>query len=262
MINKPKISITVGIDLSMNCTGLVLAAYEDTDAIQYHGDDPEPEPEPVVNSTKKPSARKRKAKKLPFRYKSRKLVEEKYYVVVPHEPKASKKQKYSRSCEVVNYNRLYDDDDSDYSKTDINKILSAGRLAMSIRKIVKSFILKYDVVQCECKMEGSVMASSFKKHQSRLNDLTAFNSIVKFMLVSSKEFSKISIMAPTSLKKAATGTGSAKKERMEEEFLKIKKDKFDFTGKIDDIIDAWFLATCLVDDKDWFVKEQSTIALT
>ena len=242
----------VGIDLSMNASGLSIVLVEDENEIINNWTATNPEPEPLTPEQIAKIAKRKRKPKEPFVFKSNKVIDQKFYLLVPNEPSSSKK--YSTSCTVVNYGRLYDDSEI-YAITDMSKIASAGRLANHIRKIVISNMEAYNVKECIVRMEGSVMATSFSKKHSRLNDLTAFNSIVKLMLLSTPAFKRIGIVSPAALKKRATGSGAAKKEGMIASFKELHGDNFDYRGKIDDIVDSWFLATCILEDEDMYDKE-------
>lgn len=244
--------MSVGIDLSMNATGLSVVISKNNSNIVKNYTASNPEPEPLTAEEQAKLAKRKRKPKEKFVFKSKEIVNEKFYLIVPKEPKSAKK--FSATVEVVSYNREYDDTDN-YALTDMAKIHSAQKLASTIKKLVKYNLNKYNLQKCEVKIEGSLMASSFSKRTSRLNDLTAFNSIVKLMLLSSPEFSRIGIVAPRSLKQLATGSGAAKKEQMIEQFAELKAGSgFDIKGKIDDVVDAWFLASCIIDDADYYTK--------
>lgn len=215
------IKIIAGVDLSMNSSGLSILVYDESKGFT--------EKEYTICGESK-------AKKRTYKMNHPSVIECKFYQILSDEAKGSN---FSRNVKVTNYKREFGKET--YSHEDLNKIISATRLASKIKELIKKTMEKYDVESCEVRMEGSVMSFSFKNTQSRLNDLTAFNSIVKMMLVSSPEFHTINIIAPTALKKQSTGNGKAKKEDMQEAFLRIFP-KFEIKGKIDDVIDAFFLS--------------------
>lgn len=189
----------IGIDLSINSTGLVILNYEDDV-----------------------------------------LIKEIFYRIIPEELLTSGKK--NSSLHTKTYKKNYDK--SNYSSEDLTKVMAAARLGSKIKEFIDLNHKLFGAEYTEVRLEGSVMATSFRSHQARLNDLTAFNTMNKFMLLSSiKYLNTVYVIAPTSLKKLAVGKGNAKKELMIEKFFEIKP-KFDTLGKMDDVVDAYFLGVC------------------
>ena len=243
--------MTVGIDLSMNASGIAVVITENCKDVISNYTVSNPKPLPLSEEELAKIAKRKRKPKEQFVFKSNKILHDHYYLLVSNDPKSPKK--YSRSVEVMSYGREYDESDT-YAITDMSKILSAKKLAGMIKRIIIANMKKYHVDECTVKMEGSVMASSFSKQKAKLNDLTAFNSIIKLMLITTPEISKIGIIAPTELKKLATGAGNAKKEQMIAAFKELKEDRFDYNGKIDDVVDAWYLASCVINEDNYYDK--------
>lgn len=230
------IKIQAGIDLSMNSIGLTIVVI-----------DTEKEGTTFIGEKEKTPTGKEKKGAVEFTYKIPYIIDESYIQIISEEPKGHKG--YSPSVNVTHYQRNFSNEN--YSVSEMNKILSASRLASKIKEIIKKFMDKYETEFAEVRMEGSVMSFGFRT--GKMNDLTAFNAITKMMLVNSKEFNVIHIIPPTSLKKYATGKGNSKKEKMIESFLKLRPD-FVKQGKIDDVVDAWFLATVDLDESESYKK--------
>lgn len=228
-------TVRVGIDASMRSTGLVIAVVnpEVTDCKHYDYVD--------AKGTNKKRV-----------FKCSQIEAIKYYRIVSNEPKSAKS--LSKTIQHVPYYREKDEF-ATYAEEDVYKIQSADKLASLILKLVRQFCDEHDCKDAiiDARIEGSVMATSFKNRQSRLNDLTAFNTIIKLMIIKSQDFDMLHIVPPTTLKKEATGSGKAKKDDMEYHFKFFNED-FDYTGKVDDVIDAWFLALCNFNIADAFVK--------
>lgn len=226
--------LKVGIDASINSTGVVIALVNT-----------------VASNVWKYACPNKTTKQHTFEFNE--LAAIKFYRIVSSEPKSSKS--LSKNVRHISYYRDKDKFAS-YAEEDIYKIQSADKLAKVILKLVIDFCNEHNCndVIVDARIEGSVMATSFRNKQSRLNDLTAFNTIIKLMLLKSDKFDIIHIVPPTTLKKIATGSGRAKKEDMEYSF-KIMNDDFDYTGKVDDVIDAWFLALSKFDISEAYVKD-------
>jgi Holliday junction resolvasome RuvABC endonuclease subunit len=170
----------------------------------------------------------------------------KFYQIVPAQ------SPHSASISQVVYKRDWRKDN--YSYEDLAKIISATRLSLKINDILKRLKDTYSIDSFDVRIEGSIMSQGFKKQQSRVNDLTVFNSNVKLMLINNKTVSRICVVSPTSLKKWATGKGNSKKDAIVLKFVE-QFPEFDKIGKIDDIADSYFLAKQDVLDEHCFVKQ-------
>ncbi len=145
--------------------------------------------------------------------------------------------KHSKNTQVHIYNRKYNKET--YSEENISKVISAEKLAITIKNIIQDYIRPYPNPELHIIIEGGAFGSFGGK--SRLADMTIFSAIVKRKMLTIKPFPTITIIPPTSLKKYATGKGNSKKQAMEDAFILLNPD-YDMTGKNDDVIDAYFLA--------------------
>lgn len=170
------------------------------------------------------------------------------------------KVKHSASVRLLTYDKCYIKDAS-YTHEDLTKILAADNLALIVYKLMHDVARQYKVTAFDARQEGSIMAGSFKKKQSRLNDLTVFNAAMKRMLLKCKLVKCIAVVAPSSLKKYATGKGNANKDAVELAFYDKNPDfhrplnaKGENATKNDDIADAWHLANADIDESQKLYK--------
>ncbi len=159
--------------------------------------------------------------------------------------------KSSADVQLLTYTR--DQRSDNYSYSDLATVNSATSLAKRIWNLISELQKIYKFSEVDARIEGSIMSQGFKRHQAKVNDLTVFNSSIKRMLINHELVKSITIVAPATLKKWATGKGNAKKEQIVEAFLK-EFPKFDQTGKIDDVADSYYLAKAQVDDSQKYVK--------
>lgn len=166
-----------------------------------------------------------------------------YYLLVPSFGD-KKPPKCSSSATLITYDRVWETKESTYSEQDIFKILSATNQAKTIVELISQQLEKVSRdTKISCRIEGSLMSSSFKSGMSRLNDLIAFGSVMRYELIKSGLIHEFKIIPPKTLKKLATGNGNAKKGDMILKHQEVFADQmFDYSGKHDDIIDAFWLA--------------------
>lgn len=196
---------TVGIDVSMNSTGLTFITYNDLD-------------ERIL----------------------------KFIRIAP-----STDGKQTSSARLVTYVRDYRK--LNYSHQDLATVNSAKTLASTVSRLITEFCQTYKIEQIDARIEGSIMSKGFKKHEAKVNDLTVFNGTMKLMLLSNKFVNAISVIAPGSLKKYATGKGNCTKDKIVAQF-KLEFPDFDCTGKIDDIADSYYLASAKHPEKLKYFK--------
>lgn len=147
--------------------------------------------------------------------------------------------KVKHSDSVVNcvYKRIWSNTD-DFSKDEQNRVRSSHNLFVAIYHYLKMHCRNYDIWNVA--IEGQVM-SGFSSHQKfHLTDLVKLVSILEYNFMRLENV-KLNIFPPTSVKKYFTADGKAKKEKMIEEFKSRFGDTFDYTGKIDDVVDAYAL---------------------
>ena len=147
-------------------------------------------------------------------------------------------EKHSLSAELVTYERVYSDTD-DFTINELNRIRDAKSLASKIRELVKKYC---GTTPCEIRIEAPLMTGFMKgsKRFRNSNDMVIVNKIVTMYLMD-RPLTTFKILPATKIKKAFTGKGNGKKEKMIEEFFK-RLPNFDNTGKVDDLIDAYALA--------------------
>jgi hypothetical protein len=185
------------------------------------------------------------------------IVETDYYLIVPRNQAVTEvsneftatgrrrkkpKKMFSDSATILKYDRYYQTKESTYSQQDIYKIMSAEKLAeLIVNKIEDKIADNPELTKVSCRIEGALM-SSFSGATGRVNDLVAFSSVMKYCLIKANILSELSIVLPKTLKRLATGNGAAKKTQL----IVVHKEKyghdtFDYSGKIDDLIDAFML---------------------
>lgn len=150
------------------------------------------------------------------------------------------KEKHSASIHFDTYHREYSDTD-DYSLNELNRIIDAESLARKVREIIRKYVPKTE--KCYIRIEGPMnmafVRASMKYHNG--NDMVVINKMVTFFLMK-MENTEILILPITKIKKSFCGKGNGKKELMIQRFKELFPD-FDYTGKYDDIVDAYALAT-------------------
>lgn len=148
--------------------------------------------------------------------------------------------KHSTTVVFKVYNRVWSNT-NDFSTDEINRMKSAHNLFIEIKNIIAMHSTTVDEVHVS--IEGSVMSGFGAKKLMRLTDILCLNSILKYNFL--RLGVKLFIFPPTTVKKRFTGNGRAKKEDMISKFQTIFKDNFDYTGKIDDIVDSYALSTLI-----------------
>ena len=143
------------------------------------------------------------------------------------------------STSVVNcvYSRIWSNTD-DFSRDEQNRVRSAHNLFVAIYHYLSIHCKNYDIWNVA--IEGQVMSGFSSKQKFRLTDLVKLVSILEYNLMKLKNV-KLAIFPPTSVKKYFTANGKADKDMMINEFKLRFGYRFDYTGKIDDVIDAYAL---------------------
>ena len=172
------------------------------------------------------------------------IVETKYFLIVPWSKKIPA---CPSTAELIIYQRFWETKASTNSQSDLYKIISAEQLALEINKVINDFINNgnYEAfTEISCRIEGAIMASSKFTPQGRLNDLLLSQTIFKYLIMRDGLVTEFKIIPPKSLKKLATGNGNCKKITMTTTHQeKFADHNFDYeTGKIDDLMDAFWLA--------------------
>lgn len=130
-----------------------------------------------------------------------------------------------------------------YSYDDLQKIDNGAYLGKNIISIISDQMQMTAATDIIIHMEGSIMSGGFKNKTSRVNDLVAYGTMVKFMLIAAGYRSKLHIIAPGTLKKSFTGKGNCGKDKMLEKFYELVPEYDHSVGKNDDIADAFALAS-------------------
>lgn len=172
-----------------------------------------------------------------FKNKNKEQLLNVFYNIIPQE--LLTKGKKNKDIITTTYVKDYDKDS--YSSEDLSKVMSGYRLGKKINELINENIEKFKPSVISARMEGSLLSTRFSAHQSRLNDLTCYNSITKLSLLSNIKIKTFFIIPPTTLKKYAVGKGNAKKDAIIEQFF-TEFPNFDTIGKLDDIADAYYLA--------------------
>lgn len=227
----------VGLDLSINSIGLVMIIVDETKETTDYS---------FVLPQKETKSKKPQKEKI-FIFKKPHIIDEKFVNIISTEPKSAKS--YSQTTQIIHYDRVIDE--STYSKSDMSKIISSKTLASRIKEIILKYATKHNIDDIDVRVEGISMG--FGKQQGRLVDLTMFVSITKLMLLGVPQIKTIDVVPPKSLKLMACGIGNADKKPLEDVF-KVINPQFHIKGKIDDVIDAWFLATIQIDNNTSFKK--------
>ena len=145
--------------------------------------------------------------------------------------------KHSSSVIYCQYQRVWSNT-NDFSRNEQNLVRSAHNLFVSIYHYLKLHCSSYDIWNVS--IEGQVMSGFSSKQKFRLTDLVKLVSILQYNFLRLKQV-KLNIFPPTTVKKYFTGSGRAKKEDMIKEFHSRFDGRFDFDGKVDDVIDSYAL---------------------
>ena len=131
-----------------------------------------------------------------------------------------------------------------YTDDDLNKIKNGMKLGSKIVEIIERNRRLTEAEEVHIAMEGSVMSFGFKGSKSRVNDLVAYNSCIKYKILTYQNKNSFNIFAPKQVKKLYTGNGNANKQNIIDKF-KQTFPEYDFSkGKNDDVCDAYALSCC------------------
>lgn len=155
----------------------------------------------------------------------------------------------SPSCRLVTYNRDYRKEN--YSYRDISYLISAKSCAVKIRKLILEIASVYKIEEYYAAIEAPIMGRFASN--SRLNELVVFNAQCKSMLLQMESVRTIAVIAPSSLKKIATGKGNCKKDLILKTFY-AEFPEYVQSGKNDDVADAYYLAKGPITDEMKFFK--------
>lgn len=144
---------------------------------------------------------------------------------------------HSNSVVFVNYHRVFSNTD-DFSTNEINLCKAAHNLFVSIYRYLQLHCKDYNVWNIA--IEGQAMSGFSKNQMMHLTDLVKLVSILEYNFLKLKQV-KLRIFPATTVKKSFTGSGRAKKEQMIEKFKTIFPN-FDYSGKIDDVVDSYALS--------------------
>lgn len=153
---------------------------------------------------------------------------------------SSAEEKHTVSAVFVKYDRPWEQEGDSFSVKDMKKIESAENLFKTILDIIKKNKNERGFTELDIRIEGNVYNTFQKGALLRMPDMVCLNSVLKAYLRRING-AKVSVYPPTAIKKAFTGKGSGKKSNMLDKFQSLYPN-FDYTGKVDDIIDAYALA--------------------
>ena len=152
---------------------------------------------------------------------------------------SSFKQKHSASVKFLTYERLGTSDD--FTENELNHIYDSEKLARLIIETIRKHVPKSEAIEfrIETPLNMAFLKRSMKYHSG--NDMVIVNKIVTLFLTK-MENASFKCLTVTKIKKAFSGKGNGKKDLMIETF-KTKFPNFDYTGKYDDVVDAYALAS-------------------
>lgn len=157
-----------------------------------------------------------------------------FYQICPH------KEKHSASVHFITYERLGKSDD--FSENELNHLKDAESLAKQLIQLIRKHVPRTE--ECEIRIEAPLNTAfikrSIKYHSG--NDMVVVNKMVTFFMTK-LENATVKCIVVTKIKKAFAGKGNGKKDLMIEKFKELFPN-FDYTGKYDDIVDAYALASC------------------
>lgn len=126
------------------------------------------------------------------------------------------------------------------NEQELNKLSYFNSVTDAIKEIIKSTCNRYNCDVCYVCLEGISYGSSIKTRS--IFDLTGLNYLIRYKLYN-KSFGYVNelyIGTPQEIKKFSVGTGIANKDLLIQTFKNIYPD-FDLP-KIDDIVDAYFMS--------------------
>lgn len=172
------------------------------------------------------------------------------YRLFPREDKS----KMSAHVRALVYDKIYTET-KDFDNDDLGKIENCKRILKRITTLMAQYEKDYGIQAWDIRFEGNVMNAFAKGQMLRIVDMVGLQSILKAFLC--KKNTITSVYAISSLKKQFCGRGQAKRAKdpttgkskaiedskmmMVNHFLTLFP-KFDTTGKIDDVVDAYALA--------------------
>lgn len=194
----------LGVDQSMNCTGVCLhtieTVIEGENTKEYHSYE---------------------------------------YWLIPSDKKMTKKMREFKHprVHIIEYPKQIG---TDYVTKEVAKTFNIYKIVDVITEIVKK---KKPSMLC---MEGISYGSA---GSAALVDLAGLNYCIRMMAINKSL--AINIVAPTELKKKATGNGGADKDEMVWAWKQCDKNIANINDiKIDDLADAFFLSKCLPNKQD------------
>lgn len=155
-----------------------------------------------------------------------------FYIIVP---KLTKKQQTHKIPNLKYYTYSKNDSGTDYSSKEYSKSISLINLVSIIEYIIneenKSGLIENAVIE----------GISYGSGSGRVADLAGLNFLVRDTLI--KHNIPFKIVSPMTNKKFAVGNGGCAKDVIVESFRKLHPEFKGTSLKIDDIADAYFLAS-------------------
>ena len=146
------------------------------------------------------------------------------------------------------YEKVSDADDS--HELERKKTLNLIHICEQVINIINTFALQNNVTHNHIYvgMEGLSFGSSSRTRA--IYELAGLNFLIRYHLISNyNDSDNIFILPPTEVKKFATGIGNCSKDAMTNIFRNIYVDLSDMP-KLDDIADAWFICNCVKTTKE------------
>lgn len=170
-------------------------------------------------------------------------------------------KKNSAHIRSVTYDKIYTETKV-YEDDDLNKIENCRRIVTKIKQLITKYENEEGIKAWDIRIEGNVM-NAFKGGMLRIVDMVNLTGIIKATLINRKSVG--SVYAITELKKLFCGratlpkvldlvtgkkvTVGDPKTMMIDHFMTLFPG-FDKRGKVDDVIDAYALATVPLKNKD------------
>lgn len=179
------------------------------------------------------------------------MLNECFYVIKPNKltKKEQKFQDlHIGAIEYVLYDKIVDLEDS--HELERLKTMNLIHICEQIVNIINTYAARYNVVNRHIYvgMEGLSYGSSVRTKS--IYELAGLNYLIRYHLITNfADKENVYILPPTEIKKFATGMGNCSKDAIVSIFKAIYVDFYDMP-KIDDIADAWFICNYVKNKKE------------
>lgn len=163
-------------------------------------------------------------------------------------------EEHSNALHYIIYEKISDSEDS--HELERLKTINLIHICEQVVNIINTFAIQNNVIDHNIyvAMEGLSYGSSVRTRS--IYELAGLNYLIRYHLISNlSNKNNIFILPPTEVKKFATGIGNCSKDAMINIFKNIYIELSDMP-KIDDIADAWFICNYVRDiiNKNNYVK--------